>query len=159
MPTRNTTTTKTSPRPRAFSRYLGYFSQPSPESLQVLICPVISKTHALPFQKVNIQTNNRITWWKLTECLLPSENPFWFFALIFEGTLLAIATTYVTYIVYGVVITGVSLRDAPGVQEEFDAYIYNNATLEVPAFNDCANRTLEGQQICEYGSANDQQVY
>jgi len=75
-----------------------------------------------------------------------------------KGTLLAIATTYVTYIVYGVVITGVSLRDASGVQEEFDAYIYNNATLEVPAFNDCANRTLEGQQICEYGSANDQQM-
>ena len=77
---------------------------------------------------------------------------------MFEGTLLAIATTYVTYIVYGVVITGVSLRDASGVQEEFDAYIYNNATFEVPAFNDCANRTLEGQQICKYGSSNDQQV-
>ena len=73
-----------------------------------------------------------------------------------KGTLLAIASTYVSYITYALIVGAVAETDASGNQEEYIAYLYNNATKEVPSFIDCAKRM--SNDTCEYGSANDQQV-
>merc|ERR1719391_1368854 len=78
-----------------------------------------------------------------------------------KGTLLAIATTYVTYIAYGVIISGVTERDASGSLEEFYAWKNHTANSSyvspVPFFNECHNRTEEGLPFCKFGSSNDQQ--
>merc|ERR1719391_1790769 len=78
-----------------------------------------------------------------------------------KGTLLAIATTYITYIAYGVIISGVTERDASGNITEYLAWanrdngpMWTNVSYY---FNDCTNRTHNGDDYCLFGSANDQQ--
>ena len=86
-------------------------------------------------------------------CFLPFQS---------AGTLLAIATTYITYIAYGVIISGVTERDASGNITEYLAWanrdngpMWTNVSYY---FNDCTNRTHNGDDYCLFGSANDQQV-
>ena len=71
------------------------------------------------------------------------------------GTLLAIATTYVTYIFYGVVVSCVTERQASGDMTEYFAW-KEQWTNDTTYFNDCGNRTVD--ETCRFGSGNDQQV-
>jgi len=79
-----------------------------------------------------------------------------------KGTLLAILTTFMTYIIHGLVIGGVSVQNASGNVTEYNAWQfgYNSKqhgyiSEDVPLFNDCGTREFE--RTCEFGSANDQQ--
>ena len=63
-----------------------------------------------------------------------------------KGTLLAIGTTLVSYIVYGTLIAGASLRKASGIVEE----AFSNATSG--SFKDCQERP------CKFGSQMSQQM-
>ena len=73
-------------------------------------------------------------------------------------------TTFITYIGYGLIIGAVSVPNASGNEEEYNAWLYGNYS-GVPLFTDCSadaaamrhtgnNETF----VCEFGSANDQQV-
>ena len=80
------------------------------------------------------------------------------------GTLLAILTTFITYIGYGLIIGAVSVPNASGNQEEYNAWLYGNYS-GVPLFTDCSidaagmRHTDDNETfVCEFGSANDQQV-
>jgi len=81
-----------------------------------------------------------------------------------KGTLWAILTTYITYILYAVVIAFTYVPRASGIAEEFS--IWNNETLSmdikemVPRWNDCsANATLLRDGVeCRYGTLYDQQT-
>ena len=74
------------------------------------------------------------------------------------GTLLAIATTYVTYIFYGVVVSCVTERQASGDMDEYFAW-KEQWTNDTTYFNDCENRNdTAGPAVCRFGSGNDQQV-
>eukprot|EP00096_Caligus_rogercresseyi_P009884 TRINITY_DN3456_c0_g1_i2.p1 TRINITY_DN3456_c0_g1~~TRINITY_DN3456_c0_g1_i2.p1 ORF type:complete len:771 (-),score=246.82 TRINITY_DN3456_c0_g1_i2:780-3092(-) len=71
-----------------------------------------------------------------------------------KGTLLSIASTYVTYTIYGIMISACTLREASGNIFEFD---YINETVKemnnvTQAYYDCENRT------CEYGLLHSQQM-
>ncbi len=73
-----------------------------------------------------------------------------------KGTLLAIATTYVSYVIYAVLIAFCSQRRASGKEEElyygtdkFNAIKYPNVNM---AYTDCDNRK------CDYGSVNQQMM-
>lgn len=68
-----------------------------------------------------------------------------------KGTLFAILMTYITYIVYGIIIGACYLTEASGIQDEYNAAITQNSSIL--HFDDCEDRT------CAYGSSNDQQVY
>ena len=76
------------------------------------------------------------------------------------GTLLAILTTFITYIGYGLVIGAVTVPNASGNETEYNAWLYGNASAEIPLFTDCSLDTLRNNEsfTCEFGSANDQQV-
>jgi solute carrier family 12 sodium/potassium/chloride transporter 2 len=75
-----------------------------------------------------------------------------------KGTLLAIATTYVTYIIYGIMIAGCSLRHASGILEEvhFGTDLFTEtvgAELNIThPFDDCTTRS------CQYGISVSQQM-
>ncbi len=75
-----------------------------------------------------------------------------------KGTLLAIATTYVSYMIYAVMVASSTLRHASGVVEEvhFGTDIFNDTVGEAlnitRAFDDCDGRT------CLYGSSVSQQM-
>jgi len=74
-----------------------------------------------------------------------------------KGTLLAIATTYVTYIFYGVVVSCVTERQASGDMDEYFAW-KEQWTNDTTYFNDCENRNdTAGPAVCRFGSGNDQQ--
>ena len=73
------------------------------------------------------------------------------------GTLFAILTTYITYLGYGFIIGAVSVPNASGNHTEYEAWRYGNHSDEVLLFTDCDNR-LNGS-FCEFGSANDYQVF
>jgi amino acid transporter len=72
-----------------------------------------------------------------------------------KGTLSAITTTYVIYILYGTMISFTYLKGASGNVEEY--LQWTNSTLDpkdrtLPNFADCSDRT------CAYGSLWDQQT-
>ena len=72
--------------------------------------------------------------------------------LIYKGTLLAIGVTYLTYITYGIMIGGVYISEASGIQDEYNAAITGNLTAGIPFYDNCTARE------CLFGSSNDQQV-
>ena len=82
------------------------------------------------------------------------------------GTLLAILTTFITYIGYGLIIGATTVPNASGIVEEYNAWRYGyggNISENVSLFTDC-DRVLGVNEnneslFCEYGSANDQQVW
>merc|ERR1712223_2366311 len=79
-----------------------------------------------------------------------------------KGTLLAIATTFVTYIGYGLIIGAVSVPNASGNETEYNAWRYGNVSDDIPLFTDCSLDTIRfndnnESMVCEFGSANDQQ--
>jgi len=92
-----------------------------------------------------------------------------------KGTLLAIATTFVTYIGYGLMIGGVAVNQASGNELEYNATIARNLSMYTQvdfdkfnisyapvnntllAFDDCTPQAQE-IRICEYGTGNDQQM-
>ncbi len=75
-----------------------------------------------------------------------------------KGTLLAIGSTYVTYVVYAVMVSSCTLRFASGVPEEvhFGTDIFNETVGEAlnisKAFDDCESRD------CSYGLSVSQQM-
>ena len=75
-----------------------------------------------------------------------------------KGTLLAIGSTYVSYVVYAVILAGSSLRKASGVLEEvhFGTDLFNETVGELHnisrAYYDCSDRD------CEYGLINQQMM-
>ncbi len=75
-----------------------------------------------------------------------------------KGTLLAIATTYISYMIYAVMMASCSLRLASGVSEEvhFGTDLFNDtvgAALNITrAFDDCEGRR------CEFGLSASQQM-
>jgi len=81
-----------------------------------------------------------------------------------KGTLLAIATTYVTYIFYGIVTGFNYVTMASGVAEEYS--IWNNDSIPLeekelyPMWNDCseAATAMRNGTECKYGSLLDQQT-
>jgi hypothetical protein len=83
-----------------------------------------------------------------------------------SGTLLAILTTFITYIAYGLIIAAVTVPNASGNEMEYNVwrYGYNNSdhgniSTNLPLFTDCSVNTLRNNiSGCEFGSANDQQV-
>ena len=79
------------------------------------------------------------------------------------GTLLAIITTFVTYLCYGLIIGAVTVPNASGNATEYTVwrYGYNNPdhgnfSEDVFLFTQCDER--DQIDACEFGSANDQQV-
>ena len=77
-----------------------------------------------------------------------------------KGTLLAIASTYVTYMIYGVMIGFTYLREASGNVTEYN--IWTNASIPedertLPNYLDCTAMSREGEH-CNYGLINDQQT-
>ena len=71
-----------------------------------------------------------------------------------KGTLLAIGTTFVSYVVYLVVTGCVALRYAPGpdLADNFTSSLSQLNQSEL--YGDCIND--EGLVICEHGNINDQ---
>ncbi len=69
-----------------------------------------------------------------------------------KGTLLAIGTTYVSYIIYAIMVAGCSLRYASGVVEEVHLDIFNETDNITQSFDDCNNRS------CEFGISVSQQM-
>ena len=77
-----------------------------------------------------------------------------------KGTLLAIGSTYVTYMIYGVMIGFTYLREASGNVTEYN--IWTNASIPedertLPNYLDCTAMSREGER-CNYGLINDQQT-
>ena len=77
---------------------------------------------------------------------------------------MAIATTFVTYIGYGLIIGAVSVPNASGNETEYNAWRYGNVSDDIPLFTDCSLDTIRfndnnESMVCEFGSANDQQVF
>ena len=72
-----------------------------------------------------------------------------------KGTLGAIGLTYVTYLVYGVMIGGCYLSEASGNVTEYWAAVNGNDSIL--HFDDCG---FDSDRIepCQFGSSNDQQV-
>ncbi|XP_040572842.1 solute carrier family 12 member 2 isoform X2 [Lepeophtheirus salmonis] len=71
-----------------------------------------------------------------------------------KGTLLAIIVTFITYIGYGTIITGVMHTEASGNQTEYENWI--NGVEGALYFNNCSGRPAD--DFCQYGSSNDQQA-
>ena len=75
-----------------------------------------------------------------------------------RGTLAAIATTYVSYIIYAVIVAACTLRDASGVVEEltFGTEAFNETAGEIlnitRRFDDCSGRE------CKYGTVHSYQM-
>eukprot|EP00095_Tigriopus_kingsejongensis_P005373 maker-scaffold34_size539781-snap-gene-4.25 protein:Tk05373 transcript:maker-scaffold34_size539781-snap-gene-4.25-mRNA-1 annotation:"sodium-potassium-chloride cotransporter " len=69
-----------------------------------------------------------------------------------SGTLSAVILTYVSYVGYAIMIGSCYLSEASGDAAEYNAFLNDNATLEVFSFNNCTFRK------CEYGTSNDQQT-
>ena len=77
-----------------------------------------------------------------------------------KGTLGAIASTYVTYILYGVVVSFVHLPSASGNVTEY--LMWSNASVPedmkiLPSYLDCSEDT-RGEDECQYGTLFDQQT-
>ena len=87
-----------------------------------------------------------------------------------KGTLLAILTTFMTYIGYGVMIAGAGISQASGNATEYIATMegtYDNVTMmynynnsEFLAYDNCDFQTRKnlGLEPCEFGTANDRQM-
>ena len=98
--------------------------------------------------------------------MLPCDTNWLLLMLSNLGTLLAILTTFITYIGYGLIIGAVTVPNASGNEMEYNVwrYGYNNSdqgniSTNVPLFTDCSINTLRNNiSGCEFGSANDQQV-
>jgi len=77
-----------------------------------------------------------------------------------KGTLSAIATTYVTYIIYGTMVSFTYLTAASGNVTEYE--MWTNSSLDdsdrtLPSYLDCSAASREGEK-CEYGTLYDQQT-
>eukprot|EP00092_Neocalanus_flemingeri_P012452 GFUD01013425.1.p1 GENE.GFUD01013425.1~~GFUD01013425.1.p1 ORF type:complete len:1079 (+),score=254.39 GFUD01013425.1:143-3379(+) len=77
-----------------------------------------------------------------------------------KGTLSAIVTTYITYIIYGTMVSFTYLTAASGSVEEYE--MWTNSSLDdsdrtLPSYLDCTAGSREGQK-CEYGTLHDQQT-
>jgi solute carrier family 12 sodium/potassium/chloride transporter 2 len=81
-----------------------------------------------------------------------------------KGTLLAIASTYGTYVIYGVIVAFTYSPYGSGVAEEYSIWTNDSIPLEekmlVPRWDDCsADATvLRNGSECRYGTLNDQQT-
>jgi len=81
-----------------------------------------------------------------------------------KGTLLAIVSTYFTYVVYGIMVAFVYTTKASGIAEEYA--IWNNDSIPeedkllVPRWDDCSAEAvaMRNGTECRYGSLNDQQT-
>ena len=76
-----------------------------------------------------------------------------------KGTLWAILSTYVTYIVYGVMIGFTYVREASGNLTEYRMWTnssFDNDSRTLPNYLDCTPVTRE--ERCLYGTINDQQT-
>ena len=71
-----------------------------------------------------------------------------------KGTLLAILSTYISYVIYAVMVASCSLRYASGIEEEahFGTELFNETLNVTRAFYDCQGRD------CEYGISVSQQM-
>jgi len=77
-----------------------------------------------------------------------------------KGTLSAIATTYVTYIVYGTVVGFTYLTSASGNVTEYE--MWTNTSIDesdrtLPSYLDCTAASRGGEH-CQYGTLHDQQT-
>lgn len=81
-----------------------------------------------------------------------------------KGTLWAILVTYITYIVYAIVVAFTFTSRASGIEEEFSIWHNDSISLEdkllVPRWDDCsANATLLRDGVeCRYGTIPNQQT-
>merc|ERR550532_174600 len=78
-----------------------------------------------------------------------------------KGTLWAIASTYVTYIIYGVMIGFTYVREASGNVAEYKMWTnssIDNDSRTVPFYLDCTPVTRDLDERCLYGTINDQQT-
>merc|ERR1711892_612508 len=77
-----------------------------------------------------------------------------------KGTLSAIVTTYITYIIYGTVVSFNYLTSASGNVTEYEMWT-NSSIAEsdrtLPSYLDCTAASREGEK-CEYGTLYDQQT-
>ncbi|KAG0716781.1 Bumetanide-sensitive sodium-(potassium)-chloride cotransporter [Chionoecetes opilio] len=71
-----------------------------------------------------------------------------------KGTLAAIGTTLITYIIYPIMIGAAMMRDASGDRSVYENW--NGSILENPAFVNCSTtgREEEGRRVCEFGTQN-----
>jgi len=76
-----------------------------------------------------------------------------------KGTLLAIGSTYVTYIVYGIMVGFTYVREASGDVNEYNIWMNGTTDLprDVPSYLACTPGTNRSQP-CKYGTLNDQQT-
>ena len=74
---------------------------------------------------------------------------------ILQGTLLAIAVTFCSYIGYAAMVGGCYLSEASGIEEEYWAAMNNNDSII--HFDNCDVIARNGTP-CSYGSSNDYQV-
>ena len=77
-----------------------------------------------------------------------------------KGTLLAIASTYVTYMIYGTMIGFTYLREASGNVTEYNMWTNASFTDDdrtLPNYLDCTAGSRAGKH-CHYGLINDQQT-
>ena len=82
-----------------------------------------------------------------------------------KGTLLAILTTFLTYIGYGVMIAGSGISQASGNATEYNATISGNISDTVLAYDNCnydqrkiLGETLNQTMQCQFGTSNDRQM-
>jgi len=77
-----------------------------------------------------------------------------------KGTLSAIATTYVTYMIYGCMVSFTYLGAASGNVTEYEMWTnasYDDSDRTLPSYLDCTAASREGEK-CEYGTLFDQQT-
>ena len=77
-----------------------------------------------------------------------------------KGTLSAILTTYITYIVYGTIVGFNYLTAASGSVEEYEMWTnasFSDSDRTLPSYRDCTAASREGEK-CQYGTLYDQQT-
>jgi len=77
-----------------------------------------------------------------------------------KGTLSAILTTYITYIVYGTIVGFNYLTAASGSVEEYEMWTnttFSDSDRTLPSYKDCTAASREGEK-CQYGTLYDQQT-
>jgi len=78
-----------------------------------------------------------------------------------KGTLSAIVTTYITYMVYGTMVSFTYLTAASGNVTEYNMWTnssYQDDDRTLPSYLDCTAPSRAGAGRCEYGTLNDQQT-
>ena len=77
-----------------------------------------------------------------------------------KGTLLAILSTYITYMLYGTIIGFTYLRQASGNVTEYNMWTnesYSDQDRIIPSYLDCTAESRKGIS-CKFGTLNDQQT-